>query len=681
MAYAGSMKKFLKFIFWLVGVAVFLLITAHLTLRHALNTPKFKEAATGFIERVTGRAADYERIDYTLAPFSLVVRNAALKEKDGAQDFAAIQAFSAVIDFRSKEITSLRLEKPSIRIVQHADGTFNFSDLISPPPAETAPGQAPTPPQPAAGSTAPATAPSGQPAKATPAAPSFVLRLVQIEQAQFEFVRAEAEPGEEPFRLSNLDFLVRDFAPDRPIRMNGSANIGKTSALQFELSGPALADYARNLGAWPIAFGSQLDIRDFADLKAFLPAGTLPCQSLGMTLNVNGALADKLTVRLNLKTPAATATHPVALDVGLQAELSLPAPVAQHLLAGDPLPDALQFAPPPCELPPGTLSLASSPLAGLLLKHAQATAEITFPKIAYGQNVFEQGHAAALLRGGVLTIPTAKLTAYGGTLEARGNAQLLACPFSYRLDRFVADRLAIEQALAANGLGELVSLSGQLHLEASAAGTAVAEPGLRALVADATGRIDNLQSVGSGGSLMDQVWLQLDNPLLLKLVPRLKPKIEQARVATDNVTTSHYDEATATLTLRNGKAALSGTRLAMPGYRLDLAGAILPFDDRLDLTAQLVASPEETARLTDGKDLSAYLPYEKGGLMIPLSLRGSLQEPKVRPDLDRLLQNALAGTVGEELAPHLENLSDKDQQRVQEGLQLLQGLGGLFQKP
>jgi hypothetical protein len=675
------MKKFLKFIGWLGGVGVFLLITAHFTLRHALNTPKFKEAMTGFIERATGRAADYERIDYTLAPFSLVVRNAALKEKDGAQDFASIQAFSAVIDFRTKEISSLRLEKPSIRIVQHADGTFNFSDLISSPPAVTEPGKAPAESRPSDGTTEPATTPPGQAPKSEPAAPAFVLRLVQIEQAQFEFVRADAEPGEEPFRLSNLDFLLRDFAPDRPFRMNGSATLGKTSSLQFELSGPALADYAQNLGAWPIAFSSQLDIRDFADLKAVLPEGPLPFQSLGMTLNIQGALADKLTVLLNLQTPAATASHPVALEIGLQADLSLPAPVAQHLLAGDPLPEALQFVPPPCEPPPGAMSLAGDPMAALLLKHAQATAEITFPKIAYGQNVFEQGAATILLRNGVLTVPTAKLAAYGGTLEARGNAQLLACPFSYRLDRFVADQMAVEQALAANGLGDLVSLSGQLHLEASASGYAVAERGLRALVADATGRIDDVQSVGTGGSLMDQVWLQLDHPLLLKLVPGLKPKIEQAQAAADNVTTSHYDEATATLTLRNGQAALSGTRLAKPGYRLDLAGAILPFDDRLDLTAQLVASPEETARLTNGKDLSAYLSYEKGGLMIPLSLRGPLHKPEVRPDLDRLLQNALAGPVGEELAPHLENLSDTDKKHVQEGLQLLQGLGGLFQKP
>ena len=109
MPYAPGMKKLLKFSAWLAGVVIFLLITAHFTLRHALNTPKFKAAATGFIERVSGRAADYERIDYSLFPVSLVIRNAALKEKDRVRDFASIQSFSATIDIRTKEITKLRL--------------------------------------------------------------------------------------------------------------------------------------------------------------------------------------------------------------------------------------------------------------------------------------------------------------------------------------------------------------------------------------------------------------------------------------------------------------------------------------------------------------------------------------------------------------------------------------------
>ncbi|MGD9612943.1 MAG: hypothetical protein AB7V22_08570, partial [Kiritimatiellia bacterium] len=249
------MKRVLRFLLWLTGTAAFLLLTAHFTLRHLLNTPKFKAAATGFVERVTGRPADYGRIDYELFPFALVVRDAALKEKDGAQDFASIRSFSASVDFRKKEITALRFDRPTLRIAQNADGTYNFSDLFAPPPAE--------PGAPAGG---PARPPAGPRPEPKPAAPPLVLRRVEVTDASFEFIRRDAA-GAESFRLSDLDFNLEDFAPDRPLRMHGRAAIGKSSAFQFELSGPAVADYADRPGAWPAAFNARLDVRDFADVR------------------------------------------------------------------------------------------------------------------------------------------------------------------------------------------------------------------------------------------------------------------------------------------------------------------------------------------------------------------------------------------------------------------------------
>ncbi len=672
----GGMKRWLKFLAWLTGVGVFLLGTAHFTLRHALNTPKFKTAATGFVARLTGRPADYARIDYTIFPFTLVLRQATLQEPDGQTAFAAMEELSAVLDFRAKEIASLTLRKPTLRIVQRPDGSYNFSDLLPAPESAPAPG-GPRAPQPSGRPEPPAGEKEPQPA-ATPLA----IRLVQIEKARFEFVKQAADQPEKSFTVSDLDFQVQDFAPDRPVRISGQARLGATSAFQFELSGPPPAEYRDNPGAWPVGFNSRLDIRDFADLAAFLPPDTRPLQSLWATLNIQGAVAENLTILLNLATPPEpSGPFRVALQAGLQAEVTLPAPVAAHLLAGTPLPDNLKFAPPACKPPPGTLTLTDDPLLALLLKHLRGTVNLTFPLIHCGQNHLTEGRASLEVRDGVLTVPGAKAAAYDGTLEARGEVQLLACPLTYRFDRIAADNLALDQALAANGLGAYTNFSGRLHLEASASGPAVAAPGLPALVADATTHIAGLQSIGPGGSLMDQAWRELDQPLLLKLVPRLKPKVEQARANTETVTTSRYDEATATLSLRNGKAALSGTRLSMPGYRLLLEGALWPGEDRLDLTARLVASPAETAALTDGKDRSAYLPYEEGGLMIPMVIQGPLRRPAVMPDLDRLLRHALAGGAGPEAAPVLDQLSDSDRKNVEKGLQVLQGLGTLLQKP
>ena len=64
---------------------------------------------------------------------------------------------------------------------------------------------------------------------------------------------------------------------------------------------------------------------------------------------------------------------------------------------------------------------------------------------------------------------------------------------------------------------------------------------------------------------MDQVWLQLDNPLLLQLLPRLQAKVDRAKQAAATAATSRYETATATLALRNRVATLSDARLAMPG--------------------------------------------------------------------------------------------------------------------
>lgn len=668
MPYGSAMKKFLRFLLWLAGTAVFLLLTAHFTLRYLLNAPKFKAAARTRIERTTGRPAALGRIDYELFPFTLVVRDAALQEKDGAGEFASIRSFSAVVDFRNKEIAALRFEKPALRIVQNEDGSYNFSDLFASAPDE--PSGAP-----AESTGGPARPPAGPRPEAKPAAPPLVIRWVDVADASFEFVRRDAA-GEEAFTLSDLNFNLENFAPDRPLKMRGRTAIGQSSGFQFELFGPPFAEYAARPGAWPATFHARLDVGDFADVRAFLPDGALPFQSLWATLNVNGALADKLDVLLNVRTSEATEARPVAAEIGLRAELALPPPVAAHLFGGAALPDELNSLRPPCERPPGAIALDDQPQLALLLKHLQGTFALDAPAVVYGKNRLENGRVRARLQDGTLAVTNAKIAAYGGAIEARGHVQLLGCPLTYRLESLTADKLEIGQALAANGLGEALAVSGTLHLEASASGHAVAEAGLDSVVADARARIDNLQTVG-GGSLMDPVWRQLDNPLLLQLVPRLQAKVDRAKQATTTTTTSRYETATATLALRNRVAALSDARLAMPGYRIDVAGAIHPFDDRLDLSGKVVASPEETAQLTGGKDRSDVLPYENGGLMIPFTVRGALSDPKARPDVDFLLKNALAGATSGSSGNLLDGLSESDRKNVEKGLEILGG----FLKP
>ena len=87
----------------------------------------------------------------------------------------------------------------------------------------------------------------------------------------------------------------------------------------------------------------------------------------------------------------------------------------------------------------------------------------------------------------------------------------------------------------------------------------------------------------------------------------------------------------------------------------------------------MVASAEETAQLTGGKDRSDVLPYENGGLMIPFTVRGALSDPQARPDLDFLLKNALAGATSGSSGNLLDGLSKSDRKNVEKGLEILGG--------
>ena len=81
--------------------------------------------------------------------------------------------------------------------------------------------------------------------------------------------------------------------------------------------------------------------------------------------------------------------------------------------------------------------------------------------------------------------------------------------------------------------------------------------------------------------------------------------------------------------------------------------------------------------MTGGKNRADVLPYEDGGLMIPFTVRGALSDPQALPNLDFLLQNALAGATSGSSGDLLDGLSKSDRKNVEKGLEILGG----FLKP
>lgn len=622
------MKTFRHLLFWLAGVILFLLITAHLTLRYTLNTPRFKQTVTDFLQRSLGRNVEYERIEYRLFPFALVMRQAAIHERNSGGEFATVKLLKLSVNWRHREITALRLEKPTLRIVQRADGSFNVADLA-------AKKKRATPAKPA--EEASTKAAEEKPPTPTPAAaaPPMFLRLVDIVQARLEFTRESADGAAKIFALSDLDVQLCYDAPGAVPKMKGRATIGQASRAQFSLERHAVEHGVSGAGLNGAALHAHVVIRDLADIHALLPESFPAFQNLQARLAVLG-MPEKLSLQLDLETDDTTATHPLGLDAQAQMEVSLPQPLADYLENGTPLPDNWPPPPPACEPPPGTIALVNWPEMARILQHAEAQLNLSFAWLAHGGNRFTDGTATAHLREGNLILPRATWTAYGGQCMARGNAQLLSCPMSYQVDKITGTDLDVHQLLAANSWAGASDWSGRLQIKGALAGQAVNARGGPSLTANVRAQIDDLQSIGTGGSLIDAVWRQLDQPLLLSLLPPLKSKAAGARAAENMVTTTRYERATAKVSLDDGTATLSIVELAMPDYRLSVTGVVQLSEDELNLTARLLASPEETARLTGGRDLRSVLPHENGGLLVPVSIRGTLRKPRVRPDLGRL---------------------------------------------
>jgi uncharacterized protein involved in outer membrane biogenesis len=140
------MKKFLKFVMWLVIVVIVLIVGAHFAIKGYLNSTGFKKMVAEQVDKNVHRKAELGGISYSLFPPSLLIRDVALKEKDGMENFVAFREFSARYDCKKKEVTAIALREPEVRIVQYADGTFNFSDMIpAKPEGEAQPTATPKP--------------------------------------------------------------------------------------------------------------------------------------------------------------------------------------------------------------------------------------------------------------------------------------------------------------------------------------------------------------------------------------------------------------------------------------------------------------------------------------------------------------------------------------------------------
>lgn len=612
--------RFRAYLRWVAGVFLLLILTAHFTLRYAFNTPKFKAAATGFLHRATGRPANYDRIRCRLFPFSLEIGNPVLQEPDGHGEFASAPKITARLNLRAGEIAALGIEQPVIRIARHPDGSWNISDWFDQRPRTTPAAAAPAPPEKTSTRRA-----------ESPAAAASLIRRIEINNGRLEIGGLDSRQPQRVQTLRKVDFSIEDTSAAVPLQGRIRAQFGRSSTLEAELNAPPRQDYLKAPDRWPLTLRGQIHLGHPEDLGELWPALATPPLAGDAHFEIRGTPAEGGQLHLSVQVPPNLSGGLLEIAATLQAQFTLPAAAAE--VQGE------QDGPPAA---PAAAEASAKELPFWQRLAAEGT--LSSPRLAIGANILSNLFARWTLQEGRLLFEEIQARAYDGRLEARGDIQLGPAPIRWRLESFAGENLAVEKILAANAVEPLSAFSGRLHVQGRARGKHIGADALPAVLAEARLQLEPLQEICADGSRLDHFWQQLDHPLLKSLLPRLKPRIEEARQARGHVVTSRYETARARFVLQNAIVRLPEAELAQAGYRLTAAGSWRMADDHLQLTARLAIPPAETAAISGGRDLTAILPIEQGSLILPFYVRGPRRDPVIQPDFEQLFFRIRAPT-------------------------------------
>ena len=209
----------MRFLVWLVGIVVAIVVLVVFGLPFVINTGFVKDRIAGAAQDATGRALAIDGdIDLSLFPtLSLDVSDVRLANAEGgvAEQMVTVSSLSASIDSMaliggSVIIDSVVVREPAIFLEQNVGGRPNWE--MTPPPSDDAAS--------APGESADDTASAG-PAEAS-APPEIRIGLIQIENGALSMRDAA---GSETIVAEALNIELTAPAPESPLNLKGSVTL------------------------------------------------------------------------------------------------------------------------------------------------------------------------------------------------------------------------------------------------------------------------------------------------------------------------------------------------------------------------------------------------------------------------------------------------------------------------
>lgn len=619
---------------YVLGVALFLLVTAIVTLDILLNKPEVKSAVEGWIARSTGVEVRYEKLSTGVFPPAISAKGLQAKSTDWG---VGVDEVEVQVRVWRREIDEVVVRGVHAWVQKAAEGEGKPSGSG---------GAAPKKP-----------AQEGEASETTEGQASwgkgFVLRKLSFERCSLEWRDAEGR------RLGSVEGLEGEFAgvaADRPLKGTLRAAMPGGGEAEATVSAGAIAEYAADWTHLPLELRVTARVADIEAAAEGFGGAAAREVAHRLAVDENGTSAKE---EWNAWASAVGTLHNgFSVGLGVSADRKGRSPEWKVEVKGNVTADGTFD---------GTVSVPAARWDGKRVRDVQAKVRAT-PEEAKAESV-TVGFCGGTVRAKSVS------AAWGG--EAPEVA----------LDGMQGVGVELGEVLGWAGVGGGgLDWSGRVFFggEASARlgdGTNV----VQSLKGRFQGKIQGLSSGTGDGGVIGRVLetLEKSGPLLSGVLPGLPTAAGEWRAALEaNGGRVCYDVAEAEAVAQGGgRIDVKNAKAGIGGYWVELSGRVELAEETLALSGVWAAEHEKALQLVGGDEKKlALLPGgDKGEVQIPLVVKGTFDGVELWPDMDALLahvqeSDAVQEKIGEAVEHGLEHLHSKDRENVEAALGMLQGL-------
>src|ERR1700722_2317646 len=252
----------------IVGIIVAVIVIAVVVVLAVFNPNDYKATIQTKLEQQLGRKVSLGDMSLGILPLRFKVANLSIADdpKFSNQPFIQTQLLSVSVKLmpllsKSVEVDSLSLERPNVNLIRNAQGVWNFASLGQTSATEAAP-PAKTPPSTASAKTAPA------PASSSSSDQGFSLGELAINDGQVAITDLQDKRPKTVY--DHIDIKLTDFAPTTPFNIEASVHLPGAGNQEVGLKGKGGPLAHDNPAATP--FKGSLDLKnvEIAGLQKFL---------------------------------------------------------------------------------------------------------------------------------------------------------------------------------------------------------------------------------------------------------------------------------------------------------------------------------------------------------------------------------------------------------------------------